>query len=464
MKVFKKQNSTSVFALLVLCFIVSSVVYGQSDIKEQLSISSPMKISVTIGGTFVVTGTFPASITERVDQFISRIYQQKLLEELERAKAGKQEIGKQEGMAQFSLRGILLKRSSGEQVTIDIEKFRLTGDFSLNPYLRNDDVLIFPPYNKDNTYSVEGAVNNPGTFQFLDGDKIDDALLFARGINPMYERVDSIQIFRLGYDGSLDTIITMPLQREYPLKRGDRIRFIGVEPLRKNYRAFIDGEVQQPGVVFVPKEGLPLSKVLEQVGGLRKTADLSRAELIRGGNVFQSIYYGQEFDKLMMQRMAPLKVEDSLTFLVDNVLRTTRGAWAQQLTGLPSERIDSLTVIVRDGDYIFIPQKIDFVYVFGQVNNFGYVKHVPGKNYAYYIQQAGGVGKLAKDDVYVIKNRTRAWYLATENRVEIEPGDFIWVPKKPVRDFDYYLQQIGAIGSVVTAIVTTVVLVIQVTK
>ena len=31
-------------------------------------------ISVTIGGSFIVNGSFPASMTERLDDFITRIY------------------------------------------------------------------------------------------------------------------------------------------------------------------------------------------------------------------------------------------------------------------------------------------------------------------------------------------------------------------------------------------------------
>ncbi len=464
-----------VFYAIILGTFLSSYLIAQTDIKGQASLvpsTTPMAISVTIGGDFITNGTFPASLIERADQFITRIYEEKRAEELELAKLGieikgegKRTNGEEDKMFQnYALRGIILKRIHGEQILVDIEKFRLTGDFTYNPYLRNEDVLIFPQYDKDNTFSIEGAVNNPGTFQFVEGDKIEDALLFARGINPLYENVGKVEIYRLTYDGKQDTVIRMPLDNQYPLKRGDRIRFVATEPLRKNYRAFVDGEVMQPGVAFVTKEGLPLFKVLEQVGGLREDADLSRAELIRGGNVFQSIYYGSEFEKIMMQRMAPIKTEDSISFTIDNVLRTTRGAWAHNLEGFKSERIDSLTILVQEGDYLFIPQKIDFVYVFGQVNNFGYVKYISGKDYSYYIAQAGGLGNMAKKDIYIIKNRTRAWYLASKSNIEIEPGDYIWVPKKPVKDFDYYLQRVAYIGSIVTGIVTTALLIVQVTK
>ena len=446
-----------VIGVFILCSLFSKL-NSQIDLKDKLSTSnSSFTISVTVGGNFIVNGSFSAFPTERVDQFITR-----LCMEMTKLQSGKQvNIGE---LFTYPKRGILLKRTTGETLKIDLEKFRLTGDYLYNPYLKNDDVIIFPYVDKNDVIVVEGAVVNPCTFQFVEGDKVEDALLFAQGINPVYEQVTHMEIYRLTYDGKLDTVIRIPIDPSFSLRRGDRVKFVSVAPKRKNFRAYVDGEVKQPGFVLLPIDGLPIGKVLEQVGGLCDEADLSRAELIKGGSVFQSIYFGQEFERLMMQRMSVIKDEDSLTFVIDNMLRLQRGSLASSLKDLQSERVTSLDVIVRDGDYLFIPRKIDYVYVFGQVNNFGYVTFVPGKDYKYYIEQAGGLGETAKEDIYVIKNRTRAWYLATEKDVEIEPGDFIWVPKKPIRDFDYYLQRVGYIGSVLTGIATIILLFVQVSK
>lgn len=415
-------------------------------------------ISVTVGGNFLVNGTFAAMPTERVDQFITRIC-------LEVTKSQSTKLPDiVEVLKSYPSRGIVLIRSSGEKFNVDLAKFRLTGNFQYNPYLRNDDVLIFPKRDKNDIIVVSGAVNNQTEFEYSEGDRVEDALLFAQGLNPLYENVTTMEIYRLTYDGTQDTVLRMPIDLNFVLQRGDRIKFVSKEPRKQNYKVYVDGEVNQPGWVFLPIDGLPFRKVIEQAGGLREKADLSRAEVIRGGSSLQSIYYGQEYEKLMMQRMSVIKDEDSVSFVIDNLLRTQRATIAANLKDLHSESVVSAELLIRDGDYIYIPQKIDYVYVFGQVNNFGYVPYVHGKDAQYYIEQAGGLGETAKDEIYVIKNRTRAWYLATDKRIEIEPGDFVWVPKKPIKDFDYYLQRIGYIGSIVTGLVTTIVLVIQVSK
>ncbi len=271
-----------------------------------------------------------------------------------------------------------------------------------------------------------------------------------------------MEIIRLDYNGEIDTIMRLQIDLDFPLKRGDRIRILGITPQRNDYTAYIAGEVLQPGTIMLPKSGLPLREALKQVGGIRETADLTRTELIRGSNAFRSIFFSEQFEDLMMRRMANIKAEDSLNFIIDNKLRFSRGVAAYDFTKLKSEVVDPDTLIVRDGDYIFIPQKVDLVYVFGQVNNFGYVRFKPGEDVHYYIEQAGGLGETAKDEIYVIKGRSRAWIkYDKKEHVEIEPGDFIWVPKKPIRDFDYYVERVGFIGSIVTGIMTTLILLLK---
>lgn len=453
---------------IVLAFLSFSILFAQTDSREKFQTQTTIPISVTIGGNFVVNGTFSASQNERVDQFVTRIFS---LGKTQRLGMISQEDPYYEGKAvavvqeleKYPKRDIVLKRSNGETLKLDLEKFRLTGDFTHNPYLKNDDVLIFPKYDEFKDFiRIEGAVNEPKRFQYVEGDKIRDAILLARGVDPAYENVNEMEIYRLTYDGEIDTIIRLPLDLNYPLKRGDRVRILGITPQRNDYSAFIAGEVYQPGAILLPKNGLPLKEAFKQVGGLRETADLSRTELIRGANAFRSIFFSEPFEELMMRRMANIKEEDSLNFMIDNKLRFSRGVAAYDFEKLKSEIIDPDTLIVRDGDYIFVPPKVDLVYVFGQVNNFGYVKHVPGKDIFYYIEKAGGMGETAKDEIYIIKGKSRTWIKADKKAVYvIEPGDFIWVPKKPIRDFDYYVERVGFIGSIVTGIMTTLILLLK---
>jgi quercetin dioxygenase-like cupin family protein len=83
----------------------------------------------------------------------------------------------------------------------------------------------------------------------------------------------------------------------------------------------------------------------------------------------------------------------------------------------------------------------------------------------YYLNLAGGIGKTAREEIYLIKGKTRGWTLIEEEtKYVIEPGDYIWIPKEVRRDFTYYSDRILAISSVVGTLTTVALLIIQLTK
>ena len=155
-------------------------------------------INVTIGGAFVVNGTFPALRTERVDQFITRVFSKYESQVVSGTKDKELLDVLKSQLNSYAKRDILLKRFDGTQLKVDLEKFRMTGDFSYNPYLKSNDVLIFPVLDLERNFiDISGAVNLPVKYQFVDGDKLSDAILFAHGLNPAYKNVTTAEISRL---------------------------------------------------------------------------------------------------------------------------------------------------------------------------------------------------------------------------------------------------------------------------
>ena len=114
-----------------------------------------------------------------------------------------------------------------------------------------------------------------------------------------------------------------------------------------------------------------------------------------------------------------------------------------------------------------MPSKIDLVYVYGQVNKPAYVKYKKGEDYNFYISEVGGLGETASGDIYLIKGKTRTWVSADEikeKNVEIDPGDYIWVSKKPVRTFWDHVDRASRIASILGGIATVILLFIQAGK
>lgn len=458
---------------------------GQADL-----LSAAGAISVTIGGYFITNGTFTASQYERADQFITRMFNMSKLQSWGSVtdKSMLDEISVK--LESYARRNIKLKRISGETVNLDLEKFRLTGDFKYNPYLKNEDVIIFPKYDTEREFvAIDGAVNNSVKFQFVEGDKLSDAILFAQGISRVYENVKTAEISRLSYDGTHEDIIKADIDSDVKLQAGDRIRVLADETNRKDYRVLVLGEVNKPGYISIAKDHTTVREVIAKAGGFKSTASLDNSELIRGVDSYSlykknmltksyeqnkytnlkmesSLYDNTKMEQLLMSRMSYLTEEDTLYFKVDNELRLLRGSGLVDFTHLADDTSASSSFIVKDSDVILVPEKNDVVYIFGQVMNPGYVKYKEGMDISYYIKQSGGLGELARDmeEISVIKAKSRSWITLSSNKVQIEPGDYIWVPKKTPRTFSFYLQRVGSIASVVGTVVTLIILGIQASK
>jgi len=466
--------------IFLLTFLITALSVAQVSLNESSNLNSMMalqKISVTIGGEFIVNGTFPASTTERLDEFITRTYNQYRLALLTTSKDARSLAQLRKETEEYSERGILLKHKDGTVENIDLKKFRLTANYNDNPYLLEGDVIVFPPLDWDRNFiEVEGAVNKATQFQFVDGDDLETALLFARGISPAYETIDRIEITRLSYDGMNETIIHYSVQDNPKLVRGDRIKVVANETFRRDFKVLVGGEVNKPGYIYITKDKTTIREVIEKTGGFKENADLINSELIRR-NITQSNnepyldrrrpfrLWGQSrrIDLLMMKRMANIETKDSLSLNYDNELRNARSIVAVNFQEVLDSSSESSKFIVKDGDIIFIPEISDLVYVFGQVMNPGYIDHNKGADYTYYIEQTGGTGERAKDEIYLIKGKTRAWIDVTDddNIYQIESGDYIWVPKDIPRDFDHYLTRTALIAGIIGSVATVVLLLTQ---
>ena len=476
---------------ILLSIIFCSALFAQIDnstSKNENYLSGVNLISVTIGGKFIVKGTFPASTTERVDQFVTRMYNQgkeKLLATATTATASYMLPQLQKELADYSFRNIKLKRADGKEMTLDLERFRLNGNFINNPYLKNDDVIIFPASDLErNFFSVFGAVNNPGKFHFVDGDKLKDAIEFAGGINKAYDDVRNADINRLSYDGRELKVITVNIATDFTLQRGDRIVIVANETMKKDFSIMIFGEVNSPGVIPISKDKTTLYEVINKAGGLTKEASLIHSKLYTGNSVY-SIMEKQfilqikdypirpDFDlntnyskieQLIMTRMSNLVPEDTAYFYTENQLRVLMEGSTLDFAKLTDPNSEVSKYLVKDNDVIIIPAQDSSVYVFGQVLSQGHIRFASGKNYKYYVEKANGYGDYAeKNDVMIIKGVSHNWIEAADN-VSIEEGDYIFVPRKTIKSYNTYVNQVGTYLGIVASAATIILLLLQFKK
>lgn len=473
---------------IFVCF--TSLLLAQDDnqqLSKQTNLSMFQPITVTIGGDFIVTGSFTAFKSERLDHFITKVFTEAEvnvrtgLNQIEAIKKVSSQIEK------YAKRDITLKRRNGETLKIDLLKYHLNGDMANNPYLLDDDVIIFPSYDDERSVvEISGAVNKSTKFQFVEGDKLSDAILFAGGINPAYDNVTTAEISRLSNDGSKENVVNVPIKDDYKLRIGDRIRILFSDNDKKSYKTLVLGEVRTPGYVYITKDNTTIKDVIGKAGGFTDKAWLERSELLRGTNqtnILKMKAIRDEFEKdrnfntiltekylndvfieqMKMLRMNDMYMEDSSAVAIDNTLRVLQSKSIIDFAKINSDTTAESKYIVQDGDIIVVPQREDLVYVFGQVRNPGYVKFVPQKSDKYYVGKAGGLGERAESDIKIIKGGSYAWITANGDS-KIDPGDFIYVPKNVPKPFEYYLRTIGSISTVVTALATVILIVVQAKK
>jgi len=476
----------TIYVLFTIIFLSLNLQAQTLDDKLNTnSLLTTATISVTIGGSFPVTGSFPALLTERVDEFVTRMFAEavdltlKVTTDPEIYRKSKQEL------TNFALRGIKLKRASGEEFDIDLQKFRINGDFTNNPYLKNDDVIVFPPFDLDrNFFTVSGAVNSPGIFYFIEGDKLGDALELVNGINPAYEGVDSVEVSRLSYDGQIQTNIHILIDENFTIQRGDRIRFLATETQKKNFWVYVLGEVKIPGFVPITKNNTTLYEVIQLCGGFTPGASLKRARVYSRNSL--AILLEQQYDiKLseqpeledpifrntilnlelaLMYRMSNVITEDTNYFNLENQLRVLTEGSSLDFRKIEDPSSDIANYKLQNGDVIIIPPIQNSVYVFGQVLRPGHVTFLEGKGYDYYVNEASGLGELAEEDeIMVIKGGSRAWISPIREEVIIEEGDYIYVPKQNLRSFRSYIVEysvyvslLASIAAILLSIVTVI--------
>ncbi len=471
--------------ILIAIFVFSQIIAQNDNSNEKNMLNSSM-ISVTIGGSFLVTGTFPAYINERVDQFVTRIFNSAKKEIVGNIPNPTSIPSIKKQLEQSALRGIILKRADGTILTLDLEKFRINGNFINNPYLKNDDILIFPQVDLEKKFfSIEGAINKPGKYQFVEGDKISDAIELGMGINPAYKDVKEIEISRLSYDGETIQLLRFPIDSREKIEIGDRIRVVADETHKKDFKVLVLGEVKNPGYITITKNKTSLNEVIDRSGNFTEFANLKSIRIFNN-SLLPAEYYKKAFNvemnneylnsnlslfdilndlnKKEMLRMSNITEDDTAYFNLETLLNSWFDGTKINLDNLENKSEKLSNYFVENGDVIIIPKVNEYVSVLGQVKNVGYYKWTENKNADYYLNLAGGKGQFATDEIMLIKENSKEWIEVEDNNYTIENGDILWIPRKSTHSFNYYVDITGKYLGIFGSLATIILLITQLTK
>lgn len=338
--------------------------------------------------------------------------------------------------------------------------------------LENEDEL-FIPYRIEamsrRTLTIHGEVQFPGTYEYADDMTIEDLILQAGGPTDATStaRVDISR--RVNDPSATASDRTIAHSYSFPIKEGYKVEtnpgftlmpydevYVRKSPGYQPQRNIeVMGEVLFEGKYALPTKNLRLSEAIKAAGGVTQEA------YVRGARV----------ERLL---------NDDEKFRVDNLMKMARQQMGRGLDTTTVTRTDSIyyvgihldkalehpgsdyDIILREGDRLVVPEYTGTVKINGNVMYPNTVAYSEGKDYKWYVNQAGGYGNRAK------KSRTYILYQngtvsKAKGGTKIEPGCEIIVPTKTTTT-QQTIANIGSIGTSMATIVTLLVSVMNLLK
>jgi len=319
---------------------------------------------------------------------------------------------------------------------------------------REDSIHIFSIFELKDKYQVtiNGAVRNPGTFNYASGLKVADLILEAGGLSEgasmkrieVARRINNAdqqsktgavsQVFSVNIDTDLK-----PGQGDFELMPFDIVSVYGLPGYEKQKIVKIEGEVLYPGTYTITNKDEKISDLVQRAGGLTASADVEGGTLKRDNiailginkNKSDTTYVEQE----RQDRLNRLKrsYKDS----TDNTDLQARNNYVGiDLKAILKSPGSSIDLLIEDGDLVRIPTMQQIVRVNGEVLYPSAVVYSNSKSFKDYVLNAGGFSPRAlRRGAYVVyPNGTvkgTSKFLFFNNHPDVKPGSEIFVPTKP---------------------------------
>ena len=341
----------------------------------------------------------------------------------------------------FTTRGVMHRMKDNrtlEVIPVDIKGI-LAGTVPDIP-LKNEDVLFIPTQSdlqQQRTLTIHGEVMYPGPYQYAENETLEDLILQAGGLTDAAStaKVDvsrrivdpkatsSSKVIAQTYSFSLKDGFVIDGTPGFVLQPYDEVYVRRSPGFQTQRNIIVDGEVLFGGSQTLPNKNTRLSDVIKAAGGVTDDA------YVRGARLERRLNDDEKARRELLLRQLRMQSDDKDTIdiqKIDSSETYTVGIYLDKALANPGSEYD---VVLREGDRIIVPEYNGMVKISGNVMYPNTVGYHPGKNYKWYINQAGGFGNRAKKGKtwIVYQNGTMA---QVGHGAKIEPGCEIIVPTK----------------------------------
>lgn len=459
--------------------VAEKVAQQYRSLPFSVQLSKPRSFAVSVVGAVRSPGRKTVSSTDRVDRAVIAATVQLGSSPTDASKKA-QRLGYERLYPDLtddvrpSLRGIELRRKTGETVEVDLLRYFLTGETRYNPFLQEGDIIQVPSLSPEaaTQVGIYGAVQIPGLYEYVRHDSVSSLIKMAQGLRKDAD-ASRVQLVRatsrtgvVGFETMVIDVNAILLKQrpDIAVLPDDRLQ-VPVKSIRALGNVTVRGEVQYPGFYAVEPRKTTLKEVVRLAGGFKPEALLSKSRVFRrptsddqAGKQIEGVG-DPDFFKALVARTSNLDPEEFGSFDFEyNVRRNYVSVDFRQLFAAGS----AADLVLEDGDIISIPRDEGTIYILGQVGSPGYIRYVAGQDHRYYLAQAGGETGESTGDVKILKAGSYQWKRPGETAVE--SGDWIFVPKKVRKTFGQTIAEIAPVISLVTAIASLGFLIYQVTR
>ena len=338
----------------------------------------------------------------------------------------------------------------------------------------------------EQTITIHGEVQYPGTYKFADNETLEDFVLQAGGLKETASMHNVLISRRVSNPNALTTDSVLAQTFKFSLKDGfvidgqqsfhlmpfDEVYVRKSPGYYKQQNVTIEGEIMFAGNYTLTKKNERLSDLFRRAGGGTDLAYIEGARLERKVNEaerirLEEIYRMRKEEKERIMQETAINNNRSIAELNMNAQAAKEGNDEDDFIEIPETypvgiELDKAIanpgcdedIVLREGDRIFIPTYNGTVKINGEVMYPNSVAYHDGKNAKYYIKQAGGYNRYAKKNMaYVIyMNGTVA---KVSDGAKIRPGCEIVVPQKAMTR-KLTTQELLTIGTSAASIATMI--------
>ena len=337
-----------------------------------------------------------------------------------------------------------------EVISVDIQGI-MDGTVADIP-LQNEDVLFIPTQTErvsERTLTITGEVMWPGTYEYADNMSLEDFILQAGGLTDAASTAKVDVSRRIRDPKSLKAGNEISKTFSFELKDGlvvDGRKDFVLEPydivqvrrspgylLPRNVK--VEGEVAFEGDFTLEKKNQRLSDLIRMAGGVTDEAYVRGARLERKMTDDEK---ARMHAAIQLARQTAVGKDSINLDLLETSETYPVGIHLDEALANPGGDAD---VMVREGDRLIVPEFNGTVKISGNVLYPITVAYKAGKNYKYYVNQAGGFGQRAKKTKTYIVYQNGTGSLAKKGKVE--PGCELIVPTKPERNASAIMQWVS---------------------